>query len=73
MRAGIELVDVLDRLGKNRKRCKPKEVELDEADVFNVLFVKLTDRIFGVTIRVVERTKIGEFSRRNQDAPCVHA
>ena len=69
----MELFDVLHCLFEDRERRKPQEVELDEADVFNVLLVVLADRVFRLAVRVVERTEVREFPRGDQHAARVHA
>ena len=69
----MKLLDVLHGLLQNRKRREPQEVELHEANVFDVLLVILTDRVFGFAVRVVERAEVRKFPRGDQHAARVHA
>ena len=68
----IESINVLCSLRQNRQCCQTQEVELHKAYIFDVFFIKLTDRIFGLAVSVIERAEIRQFARCNQNATRVH-
>ena len=68
----IESINVLCSLRQNRQCCQTQEVELHKAYIFDVFFIKLTDRIFGLAVGVIERAEIRQLARRNQNAARVH-
>ena len=70
--AGAAAVDVVERPVDDGEGAQAEEVEFDEADGFDVVFVELggnrRPRAFAV-----ERREVGEFGRGDDDAACVFA
>ena len=56
---------------QNGQCGQTQEVELDQANRFHIVFVKLTDRRRAAGL-LVQRAKIRQFARRDQDTTCMH-
>jgi hypothetical protein len=63
---GTSRVDRLDRPVDDRQRAQAEEVELDQADGFDVILVELGDDAI-VAAFAVERGEIGQRFRRDHD------
>ncbi len=70
--AGVTLHDELARDFKNGQRGQAQEVELHQANRFNVIFVVLTDRRIAAGL-LVKRAKISQLAGRDQHTTGVHA
>ena len=68
----IKLLDVAHRAIEDRQCGQTQEVELHQADRFDVVLVVLRDHA-GVAALRVKRTEIGQFAGRDQHATSVHA
>ena len=57
---------------QNGQRCQPQKVKLNQADVFHIVFVKLTHRRITTGL-LVQRAEISQLTRGDQHTPSVHA
>ena len=69
---GVARDDVVLRELEDRQRREAQEVELDEADRFDVVLVELAHRAVAARLHV-ERAEVGDLAWRDQHAAGVHA